>query len=101
MSLAIISAEDFEACQRQSFLIHVDKTRSINSTLVEVKKLKGHAGREGNTPFSVLFHAAEYVEIPQNIYRVENGKIGELELFLVPVGPDPDAGGMCYEAVFN
>ena len=101
MSLATITAEDFEACQQQSFHIHIDEARSVDATLVEVKKLKGHASREGNTAFSALFHTAENIELPQNIYRLENKKMGEVELFLVTVGPDPDAGGMCYEAVFN
>ena len=27
--------------------------------------------------------------------------MGTLDLFLVPLGPDPKAGGMLYEAVFN
>ena len=101
MSLATISAETFEACQQQSFRIHIDEAHSVAATLVEVRKLKGHAEREGNTAFSVLLHASDHIDIPQNIYRVENKQIGELGLFLVPVGPDPDLGGMCYEAVFN
>jgi len=101
MSLATISAQDFEACKQQSFLIHLDETRSFEATLIEVKTLKGHANREESTAFTLLFHTTECLDLSQSIYRIENKQIGELGIFLVPVGPDPDAGGMCYEAVFN
>ena len=101
MSPATISAADFEACLQQFFQIHPDGTCSIAATLVEVKRFKKSAGREGNTAFSALFHVTGGSVLTQNVYRVENENIGLLEIFLVPVGPDPDAGGMCYEAVFN
>jgi hypothetical protein len=37
--------------------------------------------------------------MPQRIYRLQHEELGQLELFLVPIGPDAD--GMCYEAVFS
>ena len=101
MSLATISVTDFEACQRQLFRIHLDETRSIMATLLEVKSFKGTVGQEGRTAFSALFHTTEDTGLTQNVYRVDNENMGSLELFLVPVGQDPDAGGMCYEAIFN
>jgi hypothetical protein len=37
--------------------------------------------------------------VPQGIYKLENEKLGALEIFLVPIGPDEK--GMRYEAIFN
>jgi hypothetical protein len=45
--------------------------------------------------------------MPQAIYRLKNAKLGELELFIVPVGPAaPNASGqpsaaMRYEVIFG
>jgi hypothetical protein len=37
--------------------------------------------------------------LPQRIYRLRHPVMGELDLFLVPIGPDGE--GMRYEAVFT
>jgi hypothetical protein len=36
--------------------------------------------------------------LPQGIQRLSHAELGELDLFLVPIGPD--AQGMRYEAAF-
>ena len=51
------------------------------------------------TPFSLVFRGPAGGALPQRIYRLEHPELGSLDVFLVPIGPD--AGGMCYEAVFN
>ena len=51
-------------------------------------------------PFSLLFHALGAERSgPQGIYTVRHADLGELELFLVPLGPDER--GMRYEAVVS
>jgi hypothetical protein len=50
-------------------------------------------------PFSLLFHADTAGHVPQQIVTLTNDALGELELFVVPLGPD--AGRMRYEAVIN
>ena len=51
-------------------------------------------------PFSLLFHAAGAEQSgPQGIYSVRHPDVGELELFIVPLGPDEQ--GMRYEAVIS
>ena len=49
--------------------------------------------------FSVVFQAPVTAPIEQGIYRIEHDKLGELELFLVPISRDKD--GVQYEASFN
>lgn len=49
--------------------------------------------------FSVTFRGSGQWILPQQIYSMEHDDIGELDLFLVPIGRDES--GVYYEAVFN
>ena len=52
------------------------------------------------TPFTLLFHHADATRYaPQQVVTLRHAELGELELFLVPLGPDE--GGMRYEAVIS
>lgn len=54
-------------------------------------------------PFSLLFLGPARLVLPQAIYPLEHPAFGRLEIFLVPIGPDPRGkrSGMRYEAAFN
>ena len=66
--------------------------------LIEAKKFA--SGAEGDrVPFSLLFRGPEGMDLPQAIYQVAHDKLGDGEIFLVPLGPGKE--GMLYEAVFN
>jgi hypothetical protein len=49
--------------------------------------------------FSILFKGPLEWFLPQHIYHLQHARLGELELFLVPVGQEQD--GFVYQAVFN
>jgi hypothetical protein len=49
--------------------------------------------------FSVLFRGPLDYLLPQGTYHMEHEKMGEMDMFIVPVGKEPD--GFHYEAVFN
>jgi hypothetical protein len=49
--------------------------------------------------FSLVFRAGQRDDVPQQIFRVRHDPLGELDIFLVPLGPDEV--GMRYEAVFS
>ena len=55
--------------------------------------------RPGHPAFSLLFHASGTGHLPQQIFTLEHEELGELSLFLVPLGPDGDR--MRYEAVIS
>lgn len=61
----------------------------------------GGAGRvAGRVPFSLVFHSADRERYwPQQIFTLRHPDLGELALFMVPLGPDDR--GMQYEAVVN
>ena len=57
----------------------------------------GPAGRR--EPFNLLFRGPRSPYARQGTHRLEHDRLGTLEIFLVPLGPD--ATGMRYEAVFT
>ena len=60
-------------------------------------------GRKGRRdPFSLIFIGPREPVLPQKICTVDIGEeLGSLDFFLVPLGPDEDARGMQYEAIFT
>ena len=51
-------------------------------------------------PFSLLFVGPPGGHLPQQIYGLRHSAVGELHIFLVPIGPRSD-GRPQFEAVFN
>jgi hypothetical protein len=51
-------------------------------------------------PFSLTFLAPGGQLVPQGTFTVRHEKLGELAIFLVPLGPK-GGRGMAYEAVFS
>lgn len=100
----VLEALTFETIlphQGETFRIRLDDGSIVETRLTEVTKSSwagpSRAGRRD--PFSLLFLGPPNVLLPQRIYRVENDRLGDVDLFLVPLGPVPE--GMRYEAVFG
>lgn len=76
-------------------------SETLELVLAEVRDLGVRATPEGPLEnYSLMFRSAvrdRYA--PQATYRLDQARLGSLEVFLVPLGPD--AEGMRYEAVFN
>lgn len=53
----------------------------------------------GRPPFTLIFVAQTPQMLPQRLYNLTQEAMGDVELFLVPVGKD--ARGFHYEALFN
>ena len=66
--------------------------------LAEVTGL-GHGAPGRRDPYSLVFRGPASPILPQRIYRLRHEHMGDLELFLVPIGPDGE--GMRYEAIFT
>ena len=88
----------FEEHLGTPFRIHFGGEAPLAVVLYEVKLLEAHPGPRSQ-PFSLYFRGPYPPVLPQQIYRLEHDRMGTLEIFLVPIGPD--AQGMRYEAVFN
>lgn len=75
-------------------------TLALELTEATTSAEPGGAGPDGQQrdQFSLVFHGPAAPVVPQGTYLLAHDDLGELELFLVPLGPDP--GGMRYEAAF-
>ena len=94
-----LQCADFQSHQNETFEVKAgDQTFSLQ--LIDASPFR-ETLLEGETrcPFSVVFRGPKEPILWQAIYPLHHGKMGDLELFLVPLGPD--AEGMRYEAVFT
>lgn len=100
--LAQLTHADFESHLNTSFTIHYNPSDTLEVQLAAVN-LHGEqpeTQRDGQRrPFSLLFQSTIQSYLPQGIYRMVHAELGELHLFIVPIGPNTT--GMRYEAVFN
>lgn len=58
-----------------------------------------HVKNERQETFSIFFHGPSTMFMQQGLRHLKNERLGEVSMFLVPVGQDAD--GFQYEAVFN
>jgi hypothetical protein len=92
--------EDFADKVGGVFVLAEGDMPSMPLVLKEVQQLNPAFGLRGvRPPFSLMFLAKQSSVLPQRIYRLKNDGLGEIEIFLVPVGKD--AEGVSYQATFN
>ncbi len=65
------------------------------ATLLPVRNVPKNA----RPPFSLIFLGAYPFALPQRLYRLKHENMGEVDIFLVPIGQDER--GVSYQAVFN
>jgi len=86
----------------ESFEVGSDVTAAVAMELTEAAEGSDPAGvgpdGTARNQFSLVFRGPVAPVLPQAIYRLVHAELGELDLFLVPIGPD--AAGMRYEAAF-
>lgn len=68
----------------------------LSATIDEISARNRHGDAERD-PFSVVFITDSDENHGQQIYTMKHAELGEMELFLVPLGPKGD--GMSYEAI--
>ena len=89
-ALEELTADDFAALRGERFRIGAPP---FEAELVEVTEIPREPG--GRAPFSLVFEGGPRPPLPQAIYPVHHERLGAMEIFLVPIGPDR------YEAVFT
>lgn len=102
IDLAALTAAHFQACIKQDFTLVLPEGARLTLTLDEVAPERMTAPGSRRAAFSLLFRCAELPPgryLRQGCYRIENPLLGAMELLITPV--TPDAGGMCYQAVFG
>lgn len=95
-----LSHDDFSGKVGQVFSIGDSGAPPIPLTLTEAELVEAQAGPPGlRPPFSLVFVARDPRVLPQRIYRLAHGDLGDLDIFLVPIGKSAD--GVRYQATFN
>jgi len=80
------------------FDIEIDGDQVVFAELVEASAIDAgprNSSLAPREPFSLLFAVEGNIELPQRTYQVHHESLGNVPLFLVPVGP----GRM--ESIFN
>jgi len=83
-----LQAADFAHYVNQKFSIKFSPAETVEAILTEVIESSPQT-------FSIIFKLSQVNVAPQGIYTISHEKLGELNLFLVPISPEH------YEAVFN
>lgn len=97
--LSKITADNFSKYLNQTLDVHFTETQIVPSVLTRVTLLNSYTPLE-RSPFSLEFQTdGDHTYRPQGIYQIAHPDIRNIEVFLVPIGPDPK--GMRYEAVFS
>lgn len=94
--------DDFVDRVGEHFRVRLPGEHVLSLVLSEVTagSQPGGAGPDGATrqQFSLLFRGPAAPSISQGLWELDHDGLGELALFLVPLGPD--AEGPRYEAAF-
>jgi uncharacterized protein DUF6916 len=97
-----LSYEDFAGREGEAFDLRAEGTGPGSLVLVEATESSQAGGTspsgEQRQQFSLVFHGPVEPGLTQGTHRLTHAELGDLELFLVPLGPDAD--GMRYEAAF-
>lgn len=97
-----LTCDDFIGHVTEHFDVATGEGGSLPLELVEATEggEPGGVGPDGQErlQFSLVFRGPATPVLPQHTYQLTHAELGELELFLVALGPD--AAGMRYEAAF-
>jgi len=91
-----LNYEDFVQQAHSNFQIQLEPPNVVDLELTEVSAVKRSETQE---EFAITFRGPLDAFLGQGTRSVAHEKMGEFELFLVPVSQD--AQGFYYEAVFN
>lgn len=89
--------EQFQRFENDTVELRVNGL-TLSATIVEVTAMPKH-GDAQRTPFSIILVSDDNENHGQQMYTMVHSTIGDVELFLVPLGPKDS--GMSYEAVFT
>jgi hypothetical protein len=95
----LLTPATFEPHVGTEFAIEVPGGNPV-VVLGSVNRLAARSHGDRTEPFSLLFLGPGGGPLAQATYTLRHSHLGELQVFLVPIGPNA-AGGQQYEAVFN
>lgn len=99
-----LELDTFSPHESTTFKVDLGNDESLDLDLIEVKSIKLHdenrAPEVRQEPFRLTFRGGpKDAYLPQQVCKLTHDVLGDVEIFLVPLGPDSE--GMRYEAIFN
>ncbi len=91
--------EDFSDKVGQSFAVLGLGDVELNLTLDEAEPLPDRGQPSSRPSFSLVFVGRPDLLLAQQIHRLEHADLGEVAIFLTPIGRNDQR--ISYEAVFN
>lgn len=96
-----LTAADFQKLVDQTFYIEsVSPTAQLRLISVDIPELNADYPTHFRAPFSLHFESASEQLIGSSIHELRNTELGNLKIFISPVGPCSHADKQHYEAVF-
>lgn len=99
MDISLLNVNNFNSLLNTIFLFKISEEIELDAELISVTEFNNNSPID-RAPFSLVFRTNqknEYYE--QGIFTIIHPEVGNLELFLTPLGFDEV--GMKYEAVFS
>lgn len=94
------SEADFSKHLHTKFRVHAEAPAEAELELESVEGYRGGANEQGEMErFSLYFEGPPDVFLAQGVYTLDHEHLGEVTLFIVPLGPAES--GFRYESVFN
>lgn len=95
----LLHVSDFAPLLNHTFPIRFTHEVTLPAELIQVTEVNSYSPVE-RKPFSLVFRTAQKTEYyQQTICVLQHPEKGDMPIFLVPLGLDPE--GMRYEAVFS
>ena len=93
------SEEEFNQNVDSTFQADLEKGSVVDLKLIKVQPYSFEPHRPDMQRFSLIFSGPPDVSLPQNMYSLKHERMGQFNIFLVPIAGDET--GYRYEAVFN
>ncbi|MCB9436282.1 MAG: hypothetical protein H6673_04720 [Anaerolineales bacterium] len=94
-----LTSANFAPHLHSTFHIHYDNGQILEVKLVAIQEFAEHADQPRQA-FSLTFQSTEKsFYLKQAIYTLAHEQMGQMDLFIVPLGPDQ--AGMNYEVIFS
>lgn len=93
-----LTQDDWTRRLAQDFRVDLGGADSLTLRLVSVTGFQ-HSSDPAREAYSLLFCGPSKPVLPQRTYRLVHDEMSELDIFLVPIGPQKEGFG--YEAIFN
>ncbi|MDM8550042.1 hypothetical protein QUF72_08200 [Desulfobacterales bacterium HSG2] len=104
--LSELQSSDFSPFLNQTFQVHAGLTEPVAAELIKVAD-RGWGMHDPETakrrPFEIMFRFPAGIHVPQKIYPIEHENMGTLNIFIVPVGPEPTdpEHRILYQGIFS